>query len=60
MQHLTETGLEDNWDNTVSWAYDPAGMGRSPSDIPHADFVHLWGQITCPTWLVYGANSWGV
>ena len=56
--HLTETGLKTNEDGTVSWAYDPAGMGRSPSDIPHADFVHLWTQIICPTWLVYGADSW--
>lgn len=58
IHHLTETGLKTNQDGTVSWAYDPAGMGRSPSDISHADFVHLWTQITCPTWLVYGADSW--
>lgn len=58
IHHLTETGVKRNEDGSVSWAYDPAGMGRSPSDIPHADFVHLWSQITCPTWLVYGADSW--
>lgn len=58
IQHLTETGVKTNADGTVRWAYDPAGLGRSPSDIPHADFVHLWSRITCPTWLVYGANSW--
>lgn len=58
IHHLTKTGIKSNPDGTVSWAYDPAGMGRSPSDIPHEDFVHLWTQITCPTWLVYGANSW--
>lgn len=58
IRHLTETGVKQNADGTVSWAYDPAGMGRSPSDIPHDDFVHLWTKITCPTWLVYGANSW--
>lgn len=58
IQHLTETGVKSNKDGTVSWAYDPAGMGRSPTDIPHADFVHLWTRITSPTWLVYGANSW--
>ena len=58
IHHLTETGIKTNADGTVSWAYDPAGMGRSPSDIPHEDFVHLWTQITCPTWLVYGAESW--
>ncbi|MCR9269142.1 MAG: alpha/beta hydrolase [Hyphomonadaceae bacterium] len=58
IHHLTETGLNTHPDGTVSWAYDPAGMGRSPSDIPHDEFVHLWTQITCPTWLVYGATSW--
>ena len=58
IHHLTATGIKKNADGTVSWAYDPAGMGRSPSDISHADFVELWRQIKCPTWLVYGANSW--
>lgn len=58
VHHLTKTGVKANEDGSVSWAYDPAGLGRSPSDISHADFVHLWTQITCPTWLVYGANSW--
>jgi len=58
IHHLTETGVKQNPDGTVSWAYDPAGMGRSPSDISHEDFVHLWTEITCPTWLVYGAESW--
>jgi len=58
IHHLTETGVKTHADGTVSWAYDPSGMGRSPSDISHEDFVHLWTQITCPTWLVYGADSW--
>lgn len=58
IHHLTETGVKTHADGTVSWAYDPAGMGRSPSDISHEDFVYLWTQITCPTWLVYGADSW--
>ena len=58
IHHLPETGIKTNPDGTVSWAYDPAGMGFSPSDISHEDFVQLWREITCPTWLVYGANSW--
>ena len=58
IHHLTKTGINENDDGTVSWAYDPAGMGRSPADITHDDFVELWTKITCPTWLVYGANSW--
>ncbi len=58
IHHLTETGVKTHADGTVSWAYDPAGMGFSPSDISHEDFVQLWREITCPTWLVYGENSW--
>ena len=58
IHHLTESGIKTNRDGTVSWAYDPAGMGFSPSDISHEDFVQLWREITCPTWLVYGATSW--
>jgi len=56
--HLTKHGLRTNSDDTYSWAYDPAGMGFSPSDISHEDFVHLWGRITCPSLLLYGADSW--
>ena len=58
IHHLTVTGGKQNQDGTVSWAYDPAGMGRSPADLTHDQVVHLWGRITCPTWLVYGADSW--
>jgi len=56
--HLTRHGIKENANGTVSWRYDPAGMGRSPSDITQAEFETLWARITCPTWLVYGANSW--
>jgi len=51
IHHLTKTGIKKNSDGTVSWAYDPA-------DISHDDFVELWTKITCPTWLVYGVDSW--
>lgn len=56
--HLTKHGVKRNEDGTFSWAYDPAGMGRSPSDISHEEFVRLWGRITCPSLLLYGADSW--
>ncbi|MEO1028847.1 MAG: alpha/beta hydrolase [Pseudomonadota bacterium] len=57
-EHLTRFGLRETPEGYVEWAYDPAGMGRSPSDISQEDFEHLWRQITCPTWLVYGGDSW--
>lgn len=56
--HLTKHGVKENRDGTLSWAYDPAGMGKSPSDIPHEDFVHLWGRVKCPSLLLYGQDSW--
>jgi len=58
VRHLTLHSVKANPDGTVSWAYDPAGMGRSPSDISHETFVRLWGLITCPSLLIYGADSW--
>lgn len=57
LEYLTRTGLCET-DGGVRWAYDPAAMGRSPSDIPHKEFTGLLEKITCPTWLVYGAKSW--
>ncbi len=58
LRHLAETGARANADGTYRWAYDPAVLGRSPSDISHDDFVRLWTRIPCPVWLVYGAESW--
>lgn len=57
-RHLALHGIKDNADGSVSWAYDPSNMGRSPSDISIDEFYELMGQITCPIWLVYGAKSW--
>ena len=57
-EHLTRYGLKEVASDHFEWAYDPAGMGRSPSDIAQADFEALWREISCPTWLVYGGNSW--
>lgn len=56
--HLTLHGLRTNPDGTVSWCYDAAGMGRSPSDMTQAEFEALWARISCPVWLVYGSKSW--
>lgn len=57
-EHLTRYGIRETGEGHVEWAYDPAGMGRSPTDITQADFEALWRKITCPTWLVYGGDSW--
>ncbi len=58
LAHLAQTGAKHNADGTVSWAYYPAMLGRSPSVIPHDDFRTLLGAIECPVWLAYGEKSW--
>ncbi len=58
LSHLTRTGVKTLSDGTVRWAYDPAAMGRSPSDIPYDDFKALLAGIRCPVWLAYGEKSW--
>jgi len=57
IEHLARTGIKQNADGGVSWAYDPAAIGRSPTDLPQDDFNRVLGQITCPTWLAYGEKS---
>lgn len=56
--HLTRFGIIEGEDGCVRWAYDPAAMGKSPSDISHEDFKALLAAITCPVWLAYGEKSW--
>ncbi len=58
LAHLARTGVKANSDGSVSWAYDPAMLGRSPSDISHEDFKALLAAIDCPVWLAYGEKSW--
>lgn len=58
LNHLTRTGIKTDADGVVHWAYDPAAMGRSPSDISYEDFKALLGAIACPVWLAYGEKSW--
>lgn len=57
LAHLARTGVKTNGDGAVSWAYDPAMLGRSPSDIPYGDFKALLAAIECPVWLAYGEKS---
>ena len=58
VEHLTKHAVNARADGSVSWAYDPAGMGFNPGDISYEEFVALWGKITCPSLLLYGADSW--
>ena len=56
-RHLTIHGVNRNEDGTYSWKFDPHLNFWSPFDIPLAETAKLWGDITCPTLLMYGADS---
>jgi pimeloyl-ACP methyl ester carboxylesterase len=57
-RHLTIHGVNRNEDGTWTWKFDPHLNFWSPFDIPQAQVEELWGAITCPTLLLYGADSW--
>ena len=57
-RHLTIHGISQNEDGTYSWKFDNYFRVMVPYDMPHEDVEALWGEITCPTLLLYGANSW--
>jgi pimeloyl-ACP methyl ester carboxylesterase len=56
--HLTVHGLRQNEDGTYSWKFDNFLYAFQVGDIPVSDIEYLWGRISCPTLLVYGADSW--
>jgi pimeloyl-ACP methyl ester carboxylesterase len=57
-RHLTVQGVNQNEDGTYSWKFDNYVRNWPPYDMPEEDLQQLWGRITCPTLLVYGADSW--
>ncbi len=57
-RHLTVHGVLQNEDGTFSWKFDNYNRAWSPVDLAPAEIAALWGRITCPTLLIYGAESW--
>lgn len=57
-RHLTIHGISRNEDNSWSWKFDNHLNVWPPFDMPAEDLQALWGAITCPTLLLYGADSW--
>jgi len=56
--HLTLHGVNRNEDGTFSWKFDPY-LHVWPADQTSAeDEEQSWASITCPTLLLYGAQSW--
>ena len=57
-QHLTLHAVMRNEDGTFSWKFDPHVHVWPPDDLSPEDVHQLWSQITCPTRLIYGNDSW--
>ncbi len=57
-KHLTIHGISQNEDGSYSWKFDNYFRVWPPFDIPTEELHKLWGAITCPTLLLYGADSW--
>ncbi len=56
--HLTEHGVNQNEDGTYSWKFDPYVRLWPPYDMTREAIAELWSNVTCPTLLVYGKESW--
>ena len=58
-RHLTERGIIQNEDGTLSWKFDNyVRVFTSPQEATLAEMESLWARITCPTLLVHGQESW--
>nr|WP_294502339.1 alpha/beta hydrolase [uncultured Rhodopila sp.] len=57
-RHLTMHGVNQNEDGTYSWKFDHYVRLWPPYDMTREAIASLWESITCPTLLVYGAESW--
>ena len=57
-RHLTIHGINRNEDGTYSWKFDPHLNVWGVEDIADEFLQQIWGAITAPTLLLYGADSW--
>jgi len=57
-RYLTIHGVSQNEDGTYSWKFDNYVRSFSPADLTAGEMGQLWENITCPTLLVYGRESW--
>lgn len=57
-RYLTVHGVSQNEDGTYSWKFDNYVRSFSPVDLTPEDTWKLWSNITCPTLLVLGKESW--
>lgn len=57
-RHLTVHGISRNEDGTWSWKFDNYVRSEPPLHVSDEELHQLWHNITCPVWLVHGADSW--
>lgn len=57
-RHLTVHGVSQNEDGTYTWKFDPYMRIFPPFDLSQAEIEAMWGEISCPTLLMYGEDSW--
>ena len=57
-RHLTIHGINQNEDGTFSWKFDNYVRNFAPIGVPFDEMATLYGDITCPTLLVRGLESW--
>lgn len=59
-RHLTVHGANTNEDGTFTWKFDNYVRIRSPYEFNLDDAMVIWSQISAPTQLIKGAESWAV
>ena len=55
--HLASHGVRQNADGTFQWKFDPHQRARAPYRLSRDDYVALWSEITGPTLLMWGSES---
>ncbi len=58
VRHLTVHAVVRNEDGSYSWKFDPLMRNWWPHDLPSDATEEMWRNITCPSLMLYGADSW--
>ncbi len=57
-RHLTLHGVNQNEDGSFGWKFDNFVRVWLPYDMPQTDIEALWSNISSPSLMVYGKESW--
>jgi len=57
-RHLTIHGANQNEDGSYSWKFDNYVRLWPPYGLGGREITAIWSQITCPTLLIRGTESW--